>query len=262
VVIEAENPYRSGKVYIGFEHLSAISVTEGQEITDPGHIIGLSGGTRYAPCNDSVDPHLHFQVDKPHGGPYPWFPTGEVETPDDDFEVMDKTYNPIVFVKGRQIWSFDESNFKELWVPTGVDSAGVSGGALWLNGSSGNAAIERGPTISPCSVFPPSAPCSTQLSVDTTVTPKLHMRARFKCHNNPAKVSVQRSNGSWAVRNFNYMEGVSDYSISLDDLSLSDGIITNIRINPSEGCTAQSREYRFLRISLCNPAVAKSECHE
>jgi len=77
------------------------------------------------------------------------------------------------------------------------------------------------------------------------------MALNFKCANNPGVVSVRRSNGTWSTYNFNY-SGQQPYSLPLKNLALSDGIITNIRINPSHGCTAKPgpEEYFFLQIDI------------
>jgi murein DD-endopeptidase MepM/ murein hydrolase activator NlpD len=257
IVIEATNPYRSSeKVYVSYMHLKQrlvsastpqvpVSVTEGLTI-------GYSGGAPADLCHGTATgAHLHFQVDKPWGGPYPWFPTGRVETADNDFEVMGKSYNPVVFVRGLLNWTFDETNFKEWWVPASVTNSGVSNGALWLDGSLGSASIERGPQVSPCSVPAPAAPCSTELSIDTAATPNLLMALNFKCANNPATVSVKRSNATWASYSFNYTS-FQPYSIPLKNLALADGIITNLRITPSHGCTAKPgpEEYFFTQIDV------------
>jgi murein DD-endopeptidase MepM/ murein hydrolase activator NlpD len=257
IVTESINPYKTGeKVYVSYMHLKQIlfpaATAKKPSAVTEGVTIGYSGGASSDPCHGAATgAHLHFQIDKPWGGPYPWFPTGRVEVADTDFEVMGKTYNPLVFAKGLQNWTFSENNFKEWWVPASVTASGVVNGALWLDGSSANVAIERGPTVSPCSVPAPAAPCSTGLSVDTLVTPTLLMAMNFKCNNNPGTVSLRRSNGSWSTYSFSY-SGVQPYAVPLKNLALSDGIITNIRINPSRGCTAKPgpEEYYFSQIDL------------
>lgn len=263
IVIEAENPYVTGqKVYVSYMHLrqrllAAATATKPVSVTE-GLVIGYSGGSSNDVCSGaSSGSHLHFQIDKPWGGtatssgPYPWFPTNRVETADSDLEVMGKTYNPLVFVRGLINWTFSEPGFKEWWVPTSVTNSGVVNGALWLDGSSSAAAIERGPNVSPCSVPRRAAPCNTGLSVDAVVTPRLLMALNFKCVSNPGSVSVRRSNGTWVSYNFNYTVQ-QPYAIPLKSLTLSDGVITNIRINPSRGCTAKPgpEEYYFSQIDL------------
>ncbi|MCG2695232.1 M23 family metallopeptidase, partial [Candidatus Parcubacteria bacterium] len=109
VVIEANNPYKAGeKVYVSYAHLSDVDteVVLGSAVTE-GQVIGKSGGLTSDPCSgSSTGAHLHFQVDRPHGDTYPWYPSGttnsipNVEYKDSDFGVTTKTYNPLPFIQG------------------------------------------------------------------------------------------------------------------------------------------------------------------
>lgn len=176
IVIEANNPYISGqKVYVSYAHLkerySAVNA-----IVSQGKVIGRSGG---APDNDcpggSFGAHLHFQVDKPHGGPYPWYPFGRVENRDDDFEVTDKTYNPLPFVTagGWQNWTFADRGFFEHWGVDNATASGVERGYVWLDSSSPDTAIHRsGLTPSSCGGGE-GYPCSREVTVEANIYKRL-----------------------------------------------------------------------------------------
>lgn len=154
VVIESTNPYASGNVYHSYAHLRSVSVSNGDWV-DQDEVIGNSGGASSDPCHGaSTGSHLHFQVDKPHGGTYPWFPTGRVEDADSDFEVLEYTHNPLPFVQGYAYnFTFAEDGNKEFWGAVNVPNYFVSGSYLRVDSSSTAPYVGRGSyfgTVSSC----------------------------------------------------------------------------------------------------------------
>ena len=261
IIIEAPDPVRVGhKIYAIYMHLrqrryaDATSVKIGDAVK-VGQTIGRTGGDPSEPrdvCNGSAQgPHLHFQIDKDFIGSHPFYPL-KGDKPDGDFTVMAKTYNPLVFIKRMQNWTFDQAGFEELWARQFASATGVSGGSLWIDGSSANVGIAREAVSTNCGAlppFPPSAPCSSGVSVQTEVTPKLYMQLAFSCRNNPGTVIARRSDGSRLQASFNYVRPLT-YGVSLRQLALADGIITGIWIMPSLGCTGPSPQFQFKRIFL------------
>ena len=264
IVIEANNPvHPAEKIYVSYMHLRSRTYADGTPVKVGDQVvsaqaIGHSGGDPNNPldvCNGASQqgPHLHFQIDKQWGGPYPFYP-GKADRPDNLFAVLSKTYDPLVFVKRLWNWNFEEKNSfetadKELWASLSATATGVANGALWLDGNTSGVAIERGADIPVCSVFAPSAPCTGDVSVQTDVTPNLYVQLAFRCKNNPGTVSAYRSDKTWASANFVYQRP-NTYKVSLKNLALADGIITKIKIKPSNGCSATSPQFRFKKIVL------------
>ncbi len=248
VVIESTNPYASGNVYHSYAHLRSVSVSNGDWV-DQGEVIGNSGGASSDPCHGaSTGSHLHFQVDKPHGGTYPWFPTGRVEDADSDFEVLEYTHNPLPFVQGYAYnFTFAEDGNKEFWGAVNVPNYFVSGSYLRVDSSSTAPYVGRGSYFGTVSSCGEGAPCSREIIVDADIFKRLVLTLNYNCVNNPVIVWFRRGpSDTWHGGSFNYT-AAGAYTLNIGGLSQWYGIITDLRIKLSSGCTANPgpEEYRI-----------------
>jgi len=240
VVIEVNSPYKAGeKAYVSYAHLRAVSVSQGATITE-GQTLGESGGATSDPCHGvSTGSHLHFQVDRQHGGPYPWFPTGKVDTADTDFEVTTKTHNPLPFVRGYAYnFTFAENGNKELWGAVNVNSFGTANSDLWVDSSSAYPYVGRSSffTEATCS-YSDGKPCSREITLDASVFKRLVLRLNFKCVANPVVIYYRGPDDVWHAGAFNY-DSARTYVLGMSGLSYWNGIITDLIVKPSQGCTA------------------------
>lgn len=248
VVIEANNPYVSGeKVYISYAHLRSVSAPKPESFVIEGQIIGESGGAATDACHGtSTGAHLHFQVDKPHAGNYPWYPTGGVETKDSNFEVVAKTYNPLPFIQGHGYhWTFGENGFKELWGASNIKSYGVDLSFLWIDGESTSTSIYRSGLHSPSCTYSNGYPCSRQVAIEASIYKRWVLNLDFKCYNNPVTVYFRNSEGTIGGLAFNY-DSARLYYIPMSKHSSWKGLITDLWVYPSNGCTASSGTKEFL----------------
>lgn len=254
VVIEVNNPYKAGeKAYIGYAHMRSVYVSQGAAISE-GQIIGESGGALSDPCHGaSTGSHLHFQVDKPHTDPYPWYPTGRVEDSDDisNPEVPQYTHNPIPFVLGYAYnYTFFENNNKELWGAAYVNSYNTANGDLWIDSSSVNPYVGRSSFFGDVSCGE-TAVCSREITLNADIFKHLVLNLDFKCVSNPVTIWYQKPDNVWHGASFNYSTaGV--YSLGMSGLADWNGIITDLLIQPSQGCTASpgTEEYFIKQMYL------------
>lgn len=247
VVIEANNPYVSGeKVYISYAHLRSVSAPAKDQFVTEGQVIGESGGATTDKCHGtSTGSHLHFQVDKPHSGNYPWYPAAGVESKDSDFEVVAKTYNPLTFIQGYGYhWTFGEDNFKELWGASNVNSYGVSGSSLWIDSESNNATVYRTGLNTPSCSYSNGYPCSRQVSIEASIYKRWVLNLDFKCYTNPVKIYFKNSNGIIGGLGFNY-DSAHVYTLDMSKHSQWTGLITDLWIYPSYSCSASSGTKEF-----------------
>jgi hypothetical protein len=259
VVVETAHPYKpEEKVYIGYAHLRKIFIPEkfdGQTSSvtpiTQGQIIGESGGALTDLCHGwSTGSHLHFQVDRPHVGSYPWYPskTATVEKPvevaDTDFEVGKYTHNPLPFVLGYAYhYTFSEDNNREWWGAANGNSYNTANSDLWFDSSSTKPYLGRSSIfgdVAGCGAVDylgKVVPCSRQITLDASVFKKLILRLNFECYNNPVTVYFRGPDYLWRGGSFNY-SGAWTYTINMSSLSSWTGIMTDIVIQPSRGCTA------------------------
>ena len=243
VIIESENPYTvNSKVYTVYAHLDKWDLFSKGEIVPEGQIIGYSGGSASTgKCpGASSGAHLHFQIDKnyPYNGK-PWYPTGRVEESDDGSnpEVPQYTHNPLPFALGYAYnFTFAEKGNKELWGAVNVTSYNTANSDLWIDSSSSNAYIGRSSYFGDTSCGE-SDLCSREITLDADVFKLLVMNINFKCVSNPVIIYYRKPDNIWRAAAFNYS---SAQTYALDFSSLSDwkGIVTDIMIRPSKGCTA------------------------
>lgn len=243
IITESDNPYAPGtKVYVDYAHLNRWSYYPVGATVSQGTVIGLSGGdptTSDCP-GASGGMHLHFQVDKtyPSGGK-PWYPTGRTEQADSDFEVTTKTHNPLPFVLGYAYnFTFAEANNKELWGAANINSFGVAGSDLWVDSSSVYPYVGRSSYFAETScAYSNGYPCSREITLDASIFKRLVITLRFNCTANPTVIYFHGADGVWHGGTFNYT-GAGTYTLQMSNLSTWTGIVTNVIVQPSQGCTA------------------------
>ncbi len=261
VVIEANNPYVAGeKAYIGYAHLRSVSApTVGSSVVE-GQVIGASGGEDGLnpdgtsngkipdPCRGtSTGPHLHFQVDRPHAEPYPWFPTSRVEESDDisNPEVPQYTHNPLLFITGFVYnFTFAENNNKELWGAANVTAYNTVNSYLWVDSSSVYPYVGRSSLFGDVSCGE-TAVCSREITLDAGIFKRLVLNLDFKCITNPVTIYYRKPDNVWHGATFNY-DSARKYSLSMSGLADWNGIITDLIIRPSQGCTASPGPEEYL----------------
>lgn len=252
VVIEANNPYASNdKVYVVYAHLRAWSVSKNQTVTQ-GVVIGETGGEDGLGANGqpngktpdycrgaSYGPHLHFQVDRnpPDASDRPWFPLTGAATPDSNFVVSDNTHNPLPFVTGIAYpFTFAENGNAELWGAQNVTAYGISADALWVDSSSSVINLGRSSHLGDVSCGQ-SAPCSREITLDANIFKRMILTVDLKCANNPGVILYRGPDNVWRAGGFNYSVA-GTYQVMLSPLTYWNGIITDVMIRPSQGCTA------------------------
>lgn len=243
IIVKSVNPYDTTEnVFFVYAHLREILVQKGQ-IVYQEQLIGKSGGDPISdPCpGNSTGAHLHFQVDKERAGNkqvfHPWWPTligQNVNDPDVNHNVEKYTYNPIVFVQKQYWWSFNEN--LEKWSVSGATSYGVDTtyGYLWMD-----------PFSDPY-VF------SAKISADARFYKWVAINFITYCVNNPAKLYWTTATSdffsedksfTWTVLDhagattppFGGTVGINLYSMA----GLTSGIITSLRIDMAQNCSAE-----------------------
>lgn len=252
VVIEVNNPYKAGeKAYISYAHLRSVYVSQGSSIT-AGQTIGESGGALSDLCRGtSTGAHLHFQVDRPHTGSYPWFPTGQIEQTDTNFEVSIYTHNPLMFVLGYAYnFTFAENNNKELWGAANVNAYNTINSDLWVDSESAYPYVGRSSFFGDVACGE-TAPCSREITLDADIFKRLVLRLDFKCYNNPAVIYFRGPDDVWHGGMFNYSVA-GTYTLNMSGLTDWSGIVSDLIVKPSQGCTASPgpEEYFFKQVYL------------
>lgn len=244
VVVRATNPFNYGEqIYISYAHLKNRRYGNGQVVLPGDYVttgskIGESGGGLRDPCRGrTTGSHLHFQIDKDDGNPYPWYPhSSQLNKSDHDYMVTTKTYNPIVFLTGGYRWSFAQNGNRELWDLFNMQSWGVSGSALWVDSGS-DPYIRRG-ALTPCGY---SKLCSSKVSAEaqeyhfvyldmynhcSTGIGKVYFVTNVDPHWNEAK-SVQFYSWYGSMQTHVWMSGHDKWY----------GVITGLRVDPAENCS-------------------------
>ncbi len=251
VVIESDNPYGSGKVYVAYAHMKDLLVKKDGYVI-AGDPVGKTGGksTDYCP-GFSTGSHLHFQVDKPHSGSYPWYPTNRVEDKDGDFEVSSKTYNPLPFVTGMAYnFTFAESGNKEMWGASGVNSYGVASSSLWVDAESKYSYVGRSDLLPSTTVCYDSRGniCSRSISLDTTVFKRMYLNISFACSQQRVIIWFKNSVDSlWHHGAFTYAEAKA-YKFQMSDLTDWKGVISEFMIQPYSSCDNGGKEYYYRQV--------------
>lgn len=255
VVIEADNPYGSGKAYVSYAHLKERSVSV-DDLVDEGDEVGKTGGKSTDDCHGtSTGAHLHFQVDKPHSGltysSYPWYPTSRVEDKDSNFEVSTKTYNPLPFVTGSAYnFTFAETNNKEMWGASGVNSYGVASSSLWADSESSYSYVGRSdllPATTSCYDSRGNT-CSRSISLDTSVFKKMYLNISFACPQQRVIIWFKNSvDSSWHYGAFTYSTAGA-YRFQMSGLPDWKGVISEFMIQPYPSCDNGGKEYYYRQV--------------
>lgn len=254
VVIEATNPFAtSTKVYVSYAHLRSRSVAVNANVS-LGQVVGYTGGrSGIDSCAGlSTGAHLHFQVDKPWGGPYPWYPpkdaTGNprVELADADFEVARYTHNPLPFVFGTSgwwNWTFAEDGNKELWQCGGV-LCNTANSELWMDGTATYPFAGRSSLLTEVScTYSDGSPCSGEITLDADIFKKLYLNINLACNTGDVYVWYRNTGDTWYKVRFAYTTA-GTYGLNMGGLSSWKGILTDLMIQPSAGCTYYASPYR------------------
>lgn len=244
VVIEANNPYASGKVWLVYAHLDKWDYYAKGKTVGEGAVIGLSGGDPKpkGKCPGSAQgAHLHFQVDKqtPDSAGRPWFPPSGAARADSDFAVTKYTHNPLPFVTGYAYnFTFAENGNKELWGATNVTSYSTANSALVIDGSSQYAYAGRSSffTETTCG-YSDGRKCSREITLNADIFKRVVLNLNFKCYNNPVTIWFRGPDDVWHGGEFSY-SSAGKYMLNMSGLFYWKSIITDVMIQPSLGCTA------------------------
>lgn len=241
IVIRSQNLYKPSEyVFFTYAHLSNRSFIVGQYV-DTGARIGYSGGnSRTDVCvGNSTGSHLHFQIDKDDGNSEPYYPTAsQLNARDDNFLVTAKTYNPLVFVTGGYRWSFGQNNNRELWDLFNLQSWGMGNGALWMDGVS-DPYIKRGGSLTNCGK---NKPCSTSIAVDAKLFQQVYLDLSNQCYDGLGKIYFITSNDPNWDENKSVLYasrfGAQKVHTRMRYNPAWSGIITGLRVDPSEQCSS------------------------
>lgn len=239
IVVQSQNPLKpSENVFFTYAHLSKRSYSVWQYV-NTGAIIGKSGGkSGVDPCTgNSTGAHLHFQVDKDDGNPEPYYPpSGQLNSRDTNFLVTAKTYNPIVFVTGGYRWTFNQSGNRELWDLFNLQSWGVNNGAMWMDGAY-DPSIKRG-GLTNCGK---SKPCSSNVAADANIFKQVYLDLNNQCYDGLGKIYFTTSNDpNWNENKtvlYASRFGPQRLHIWMGYNPAWSGIITGLRVDPSEQCS-------------------------
>ncbi|MEZ4180655.1 MAG: M23 family metallopeptidase [Candidatus Doudnabacteria bacterium] len=246
VVIRSVHPSRSWEyIYQVFGHLRERRYSDGREVL-PGdyvgkaRLIGRSGGRRSVdPCSgNSTGAHLHYQIDREDGSPEPWYPRGGVNTKDANYEVMSRTYNPMVLLQHGYKWSFDGNGNRELWDILNWQSWGVANSALWFDGRF-DPGIRRGGLVNGGYTRPMSA----NLSAEASDFQNIILDIYSSCYGYQGKIYfITNQDSRWdetkVVSFYPGFPGAFRGRVYVGWHYKWRGVITGLRIDPAENCSA------------------------
>lgn len=246
VVIRSQHPERPWEtVRQVFAHLRSRSYANGVAVrvgdyVSAGTTIGQSGGhPKLDSCaGNSTGSHLHYQIDKDDANQGPYFPSsGQLHHRDDNFLVTARTYNPIVLLQGGYTWAFSQNNNRELWDLFNWQSWGVSGDALWMDGGY-DPHIRRG-GLTHCAV---RWMCSSSFAVEADTYKSVYLDLYNGCSAYNAKLYFTTSaepywSESKTIPYFPPAIGQFRGTIYAGWHPKWTGIITGLRVDPSESCS-------------------------
>ncbi len=244
IVIRATNPMNYGEqVYLIYAHLKSRRFWNGMlvlpgDYVNTGTKIGESGGN---PDTDkcagrSTGSHLHFQIDRDDGNYHPYFPAlSQLNLRDDNFEVTNRTYNPIVFVVGGYRWTFAQNGNRELWDLFNFQSWGVSSNALFVD-SGRDPYIRRG-GLSNCNR---SRPCSSSVAAEAVSFSQVYLDLYNQCSTGLGKIyfTTNREPNWDENKTVPYTAGFGPMQthVRMATNPRWSGVITGLRIDPAESC--------------------------
>lgn len=238
IVVRSQNLFKpSENVYFIYAHLSNRVSTVGQYVST-GTRIGYSGGNpRTDVCTgNSTGSHLHFQVDKDDGNPEPYYPSPRLlNGRDDNFQVTDRTYSPIVFVTGGYRWTFAQNGNRELWDLYNLQSWGVGNGAMWMDGVY-DPYIKRG-GLTNCGK---NKLCSSAVAADAQMYQQVYLDLNNQCYDGLGKIYfTTKDDPNWDENKtvlYASRFGAQQVHVWMRHNPSWNGIITGLRIDPAEQC--------------------------
>lgn len=244
LVLRSNSPWTGEVVYITYAHLSDRAYSNGAPVKEghwvsTGVQIGRTGGDPNIKCSgNSTGAHLHFQIDRDDGNPEPWYPTrSQLNYPDSNYQVTGKTFNPIVFLTGGYRWTFARNNDRELWDLFNIQSWGVSDNALWVD--AGNDPYIRRGGLTNCGRM---KPCSSNIAAEATMFRNVYLDLYNLCSSGLGKVyfTTNTSPGWDEEKSVPYSAsyGPQHTHVLMANNGRWNGIITGLRIDPSESCSA------------------------
>lgn len=256
IVLKSQNPWNPGEdVYITYAHLSARvysnnTPVEAGHYVSTGVFIGRTGGDPSVKCSgNSTGAHLHFQIDRDDGNPEPYYPSSsQLNQRDDNFQVSGRTYNPIPFLTGGYRWTFASSgtsaNNRELWDLFNFQSWGVSSGALWVDAGS-DPYIRRGGNTN-CGR---SRPCSSNIAAEANTYRQVYLDLYNHCSTGVGKIYfTTNTSTNWSEdKTVPYLTsyGAQRTHVWMPNNSRWNGIITGLRVDPAENCSAVAYDPTF-----------------
>lgn len=243
IVIRATNPWNFGEqIFLTYAHLktrrysSGALVRVGDYVSTGDRIASSGGGANDACAGNSTGAHLHFQIDKDDGNDYPWYPHSTLlNTKDDNYEVMSKTYNPVPFITGGYRWTFANRGDRELWDLFNFQSWGVTNNALWTD--SGNDPYIRRGGLSNCGL---NKRCNTGISAEALEYQDVYLDLYNQCTTGIAKVYfTTKTDPGWSEsKSVSYYPWYGAYNthVRMAGHPKWSGIITGLRVDPSESC--------------------------
>lgn len=247
VVVRSSHPTRPWEfVRQVFAHLRAREYSNGTAVREGDYVsagttIGKTGGRQGQDlcAGNSTGAHLHYQIDKDDANQNPYYPASNtLNLRDSDFVVTNSTYNPMIFLQGGYTWSFDHSGNRELWDIFNWQNWGVSGGAMWMDGS-WDPHIARG-SLTNCGL---NRPCSGFLSAEATDYQQVYLDLYSLCNTGGVgKIYfTTKQEPFWSesktVSYYPPLFGPYYGTVYMGWHPKWTGIITGLRIDPAEHCS-------------------------
>lgn len=246
VVIRSFHPQRQWEaIYQTFAHLKSRTYSYGVAVSvgdyvSAGTVIGKSGGGSADPCRgNSTGSHLHYQIDKDDGNAEPYYPPSRLlNYRDDNFTVTAKTYNPMVLLQNGYKWKFSEYGNRELWDLVNLRSWGVSGDALWMDGAYDPYIKRSG--ITNCGL---SRPCSSSIAAEASDYKQVYLDLYNVCSSYGGKIYFTTSYEPYFDESkvlYYYPSGIGPFTGHVNTTWHYKwaGVITGLRIDPSESCSS------------------------
>ncbi len=245
IVIRSAHPSRPWEfIYQSFAHLRSRQYSYGSKVVVGSYVaagttIGYSGGSGADSCSgNSTGSHLHYQIDKDDGNTEPYYPAqGSLNYRDDNFAVSTKTYNPMMMIQNGYEWKVDQNGNRELWDLFNLQSWGVSGSALWMDGWYDPYIKRNG--LTNCGL---SKPCSSSIAAEATDYTQVYLDLYNHCTGYSGKIyfATNHEPNFDETKVLYYYPPSTGQFTGVIDASWHykwSGVITGLRIDPSEQCS-------------------------